>query len=90
MASTCSGIIASFITLPLDNIKTKIFKMKPNAQGILPYAGVMDCLLKVVKTEGVLGLWVGLPTFMMKICPHAMTTLLIQDLFIILSRKYEF
>lgn len=90
-AACCSGMIASFVTLPFDNVKTKIFKMKPDpVTKMMPYTGFLDCLIKVVKTEGFFGLWIGLPAFVMKICPHGMTTLLIQDLFFILSKKYNF
>lgn len=31
MCSALSGITVSIITLPFDNVKTKIMKMRPNA-----------------------------------------------------------
>lgn len=45
----------------------------------MPYKGFVDCFAKSIKNEGVLGLWVGIGTFYMRIAPHAMITLLAQD-----------
>jgi solute carrier family 25 (mitochondrial oxoglutarate transporter), member 11 len=47
----------------------------------MPYKGFIDCFAKSIKNEGVLGLWVGLPTYYSRIAPHAMITVLLQDLF---------
>lgn len=81
VASAISGIVVSFIALPFDNVKTKILKMKPNAQGVFPYKGFFNCFARSIKNEGFLGLWVGLPTFYSRIAPHAMITVLLQDFF---------
>lgn len=90
VASAISGIAVSFIALPFDNVKTKILKMKPNANGELPYKGIVDCFAKSIKNEGILGLWVGLPTFYSRIAPHAMITVLLQDYFHdVLTKKRE-
>jgi len=78
-ASAISGVALSLVTLPFDNLKTKLQKMTPDAHGNYPYAGVMDCLKKTVKREGVLGLWVGYPTFYARVAPHSMLVLLVQD-----------
>ncbi|KRX01250.1 Mitochondrial carrier domain [Pseudocohnilembus persalinus] len=80
MSSVLSGIIASCVSLPPDNVKTKIMKMKPNAEGVYPYKGFMDCFAKSVQREGVTGLWVGLPTYIFRVTPHAIVALLINDL----------
>lgn len=79
LASALAGGMASFLTLPPDNIKTKMQRMKPDAQGNVPYSSMLDCFAKSIKREGVTGLWVGLPTFIVRIAPHAMFTLLIND-----------
>lgn len=52
-----------------------------DSEGVLPYKGFIDCFAKSIKNEGVLGLWVGLPTYYSRIAPHAMITVLLQDLF---------
>lgn len=49
--------------------------------GAFPYSGFLDCFRKSIANEGFLGLWVGLPTFYIRIAPHAMITVLLQDFF---------
>lgn len=88
IASAVAGFLASFMSLPFDNIKTKLQKMKPDpTTGKNPYGGIVDCFRKSVAKEGVTGLWVGFPTFYFRIAPHAMITLLIQDYLTKLSKK---
>ena len=48
-ASAIAGFFASFLSLPFDNAKTKMQKMKPNAEGILPYKNIFDALRKVME-----------------------------------------
>jgi solute carrier family 25 oxoglutarate transporter 11 len=87
ISSAIAGFLSSFCSLPFDNIKTKLQKMKPDAQGQLPYRGLSDCFKKSIASEGVAGLWVGFPTYYFRIAPHAMITLLIQDYLTNLSKK---
>lgn len=87
ISSAIAGFLSSFCSLPFDNIKTKLQKMKPDAQGQLPYRGLGDCFKKSIASEGVAGLWVGFPTYYFRIAPHAMITLLIQDYLTNLSKK---
>ncbi|EGR32264.1 mitochondrial carrier protein, putative [Ichthyophthirius multifiliis] len=79
IASALSGIVASVMSLPIDNIKTKLQRQKPDAQGNVLYKGFTDCFTISVRREGFLGLWVGLPTFITRIAPHVVITLLVQD-----------
>ena len=78
-ASAVAGFLCSFFSLPFDNAKTKMQKMVRLPDGTLPYANFVDCLLKTVKTSGVTSLWVGFPTYYLRIAPHAMITLVTQD-----------
>lgn len=41
-----AGGSCSVMSLPFDNVKTKLQKMKM-VNGVFPYAGVIDCLQKV-------------------------------------------
>jgi len=79
ISSAIAGLTAACFSLPFDNIKTKLQKMKANAEGKYPYKGVADCITKSIAREGVTGLWTGLPTFYFRVAPHAMITLLTQD-----------
>ena len=76
---TLSGIVCSVLSLPADNIKTKMMKMKKNAAGEFPYKNFMDCTVKSIQREGVLGLWIGLETYISRTAPHSILTLLVLD-----------
>lgn len=45
----------------------------------MPYKNIVDCFVKSVRNEGVRALWVGLPTYYMRIAPHSIIVLLMQD-----------
>lgn len=47
-ASCIAGFCCSFMSLPFDNCKTKLQKMKPNAEGVLPYKGIVDVMKQVI------------------------------------------
>lgn len=79
-ASAISGFLSSFVSLPFDNIKTKMQKQKKLPDGTLPYKNFMDCFSKTAAKEGVAGLWIGFfPTYYIRIAPHIMITLIVQD-----------
>lgn len=78
-ASAIAGFLASFLSLPFDNVKTKLQRMKANPDGSLPYKGMMDCAMKTIAKEGPLGFYTGFPTYYFRIAPHAMLTLLFGD-----------
>lgn len=79
-AAAVAGFLASFCSLPFDNVKTKLQKMKYNeATKSYPYNGIADCFSKSIKNEGFSRLWAGFPTFYTRIAPHVMITLLLQD-----------
>lgn len=79
-ASMVSGAVASVLSLPFDNVKTKLQKMKKGADGNMPYKGVIDCITKTSKKEGPLKLWVGLSTYYFRVAPHAIISLVTNEL----------
>jgi len=74
-----SGWCAATVSLPADFIKTRLQKMKPNADGTVPYKGLFDCISKTVRNEGALALYQGYPTFVIRITPHIMLTWVFMD-----------
>ena len=60
------------MSLPFDNVKTKLQKQTKLADGTMPYSGFVDCALKTAKNEGIPRFWAGLPTFVVRITPHVM------------------
>jgi solute carrier family 25 (mitochondrial oxoglutarate transporter), member 11 len=79
-ASAISGFLSSFVSLPFDNIKTKLQKQKAGPDGSLQYTSFFDCFRKTVAKDGISGLWIGFfPTYYIRIAPHIMITLIAQD-----------
>jgi hypothetical protein len=82
VSSFLASFVGSFISLPFDNIKTKLQKMKvESSTGKYPYDGIIDAFQKSIKNEGVGRLWVGFLTFYVRIGPHVVITLLLNDYF---------
>jgi solute carrier family 25 (mitochondrial oxoglutarate transporter), member 11 len=79
VASLIAGGCASVLSLPFDNVKTKLQKMNKGADGSLPYKGLLDCFLKTAKKEGAARLWVGLNTYYVRIAPHAIISLVTNE-----------
>lgn len=79
LASIISGAIASSMSLPFDNVKTKLQKQNKLADGTLPYKSFLDCAVKTAANEGILGFWAGLPTYIVRIAPHVMITLIASE-----------
>lgn len=79
LSSACAGVVCSCMSLPPDNVKTKLMKMRPGPDGKMPYTGFIDCWTKSVKREGFFKLWVGLETYIIRVSPHAIIALLVND-----------
>lgn len=47
-ASLVSGFLSSFVSLPFDNAKTKIQKMKKDPNGNFPYKNIFDAMQKTI------------------------------------------
>lgn len=60
------------MSLPFDNVKTKLQKQTRLPDGTFPYKGFIDCAVKTASNEGIPRFWAGLPTFIVRITPHVM------------------
>lgn len=79
-ASVISTFAATVLSLPFDMMKTRLQNMKPDAQtGELPYKGVADCAVKIVKNEGVLRFWRGYFAYFTRCCPHGLLLLVTRE-----------
>lgn len=78
-ASMISAVATSVASLPFDNVKTKLQKMKKLPDGTFPYTGFVDCAVKTAAREGVTGFWAGLPTYYFRVGPHSIITLLAAE-----------
>ena len=84
-----SGVLTSFSSLPFDNAKVKLQKMKPLPDGTLPYKNIVDVIAKTIRNEGFTRLWVGYTVFYFRIAPHVCITLIAQDFITDYVKKYR-
>lgn len=78
-SAMCAGFFAAACSLPVDMVKTRIQKMRPDANGVMPYSGNIDCVKKIISQEGPLALYKGFGTFLVRIGPHVSITLIMLD-----------
>lgn len=78
-SSMISAVATACGSLPFDNVKTKMQKMKAGPDGKMPYSGLPDCIMKTAAKEGITGFWAGLPTYYFRVGPHAIITLLAAE-----------
>eukprot|EP00878_Enallax_costatus_P000756 GHUV01000874.1.p1 GENE.GHUV01000874.1~~GHUV01000874.1.p1 ORF type:complete len:140 (+),score=45.24 GHUV01000874.1:52-420(+) len=77
--SFIAGFFASACSLPFDFVKTRMQKMTPNPDGTMPYKGPVDCALQTLRSEGPLKFYTGFPTYVIRIGPHVVFTLVFLD-----------
>ena len=53
--------------------------MKPDASGVLPYRGVLDCARKIAAQEGMLAFYTGFLAYYGRTAPHAMIILVSME-----------
>ena len=50
-ATAVAVTIGTVVSMPFDMVKTRLQTMRPLPNGVLPYSGVFDCLVKILKYE---------------------------------------
>ena len=45
----------------------------------MPYKSLIDCAVKTATNESIIGFWAGLPTYVLRIAPHVMITLVASE-----------
>ena len=75
-SSAIAGFTAAAFSLPFDLIKSRLMAMKPDAGGKMPYSGVVDCAVKIMKSEGPTGFYAGFTAYYGRCAPHAMIILM--------------
>ncbi|TVY46466.1 Mitochondrial oxaloacetate transport protein [Lachnellula occidentalis] len=83
-SSTASGFVVCCVMHPPDTIMSRMYNQNGNL-----YKGVLDCLAKTVKTEGVLAIYKGFLPHLARILPHTVLTLSLAEQTNKLMRKFE-
>ncbi|EDW77225.1 uncharacterized protein Dwil_GK22044 [Drosophila willistoni] len=91
--SFCSGLAAgscvSVAITPLDVITTRLYNQGVDVHGRgLFYKGWMDCFFKILKSEGVYGMYKGFWAIYLRSAPYSTLVLLFFDELVALRDKY--
>jgi hypothetical protein len=80
LASLSAGFTAALFSMPFDLIKSRLMAQRPDPlTGEMPYKGVMDCVMKIIRAEGPMGFYNGFSAYYGRCAPHAMIVLLSKD-----------
>ncbi|KAJ5042879.1 uncharacterized protein L3040_004271 [Drepanopeziza brunnea f. sp. 'multigermtubi'] len=83
-SSSASGFVVCCVMHPPDTIMSRMYNQNGNL-----YQGVLDCLAKTVKTEGLLAIYKGFLPHLARILPHTILTLSLAEQTNKLMRKLE-
>jgi len=73
-SSTCSGFVVCVFMHPPDTVMSRMYNQTGNL-----YSGAFDCLLRTVKTEGLLAIYKGFFAHLARILPHTILTLSLAE-----------
>ncbi|KDO24235.1 hypothetical protein SPRG_09871 [Saprolegnia parasitica CBS 223.65] len=71
-SSMAAGLVATTACAPMDVVKTRLMNMQQHAT--TEYSGTVDCFTKILKTEGVRGLFKGWTPAYMRLGPQTILT----------------
>ena len=74
VASLISATAAVSLSCPADVVKSRMQMSKPGA-----YSGVVDCVRRTVRHEGVGALWKGFGPGVTKVAPHTVISFIILE-----------
>lgn len=89
LSGIAGGTVMAITMTPPDVVATRLYNQGVDAKGKgIYYNGVVDCFLKILKTEGVAGLYKGFWPHYMRIGPHSMLVLVFFDELKAIRKKY--
>ena len=74
-----AGFATAFVTSPVDVVKTRIMNERVLAEETLVYVSTGSTLMKIIKHEGVGGLYKGFIPNWARIGPHTIITFMIFE-----------
>jgi len=81
VSSVIAGFVTACSTSPFDVVKTRMMNQKKDAASGAPlvYKNTIHCIAKIVKHEGLLGLYKGFIPNWMRIGPHTIVTFFVFE-----------
>ncbi|KJZ76043.1 Mitochondrial oxaloacetate transport protein [Hirsutella minnesotensis 3608] len=83
-SSTVSGFVVCCFMHPPDTIMSRLYNQNGNL-----YKGVLDCLGKTIRTEGLFAIYKGFLPHLARILPHTILTLSLAEQTNKLMRRFE-
>ncbi|KAF9174136.1 mitochondrial aspartate-glutamate transporter agc1 [Mortierella sp. AD011] len=80
LLGSISGAVGATVVYPIDLVKTRMQNQRSKVVGELLYKNSIDCFKKVIKNEGVLGLYRGLGPQLVGVAPEKAIKLTMNDL----------
>ncbi|KAF8982449.1 mitochondrial aspartate-glutamate transporter agc1 [Entomortierella lignicola] len=80
LLGSISGAVGATVVYPIDLVKTRMQNQRSKIVGELLYKNSIDCFKKVIKNEGVLGLYRGLGPQLVGVAPEKAIKLTMNDL----------
>ncbi|KAK3825166.1 MAG: mitochondrial carrier domain-containing protein [Benniella sp.] len=80
LLGSISGAVGATVVYPIDLVKTRMQNQRSKVVGELLYKNSIDCFKKVLKNEGVLGLYRGLGPQLVGVAPEKAIKLTMNDL----------
>eukprot|EP00742_Colponemidia_sp_Colp-10_P004259 GILJ01004544.1.p1 GENE.GILJ01004544.1~~GILJ01004544.1.p1 ORF type:complete len:323 (-),score=30.87 GILJ01004544.1:210-1142(-) len=75
-SSMLAGLVAAAVTSPVDVVKTRIMNQKP---GQHLYLNTVDCFTKILRSEGLHGLYKGFIPNWIRLGPHTIVTFIVFE-----------
>lgn len=76
-----SGVAVAIFMTPADVVSTRLYNQSIDSSGKGSlYAGPVDCLVQVLRTEGVLGIYKGIGANYLRVGPHSVIMLSVWTL----------
>jgi Mitochondrial carrier protein len=73
-ASLVTGVAVTATVTPIDVIKTRLMAAVPDASGVKPYRGMVDCGARLLREEGFRGMYRGVIPIYARLGPGVMIT----------------
>jgi solute carrier family 25 protein 34/35 len=74
-----TGLVVTTAMNPMDVVSTRLYSQKVvNGKGVL-YSGVLDCLVKTMRAEGIRGFYKGWAAHYFRLGPHTIFTFLFWE-----------
>ncbi|KOS19094.1 Mitochondrial oxaloacetate transport protein [Escovopsis weberi] len=83
-SSTASGFVVCCVMHPPDTVMSRLYNQNGNL-----YSGILDCLAKTIRTEGIFAIYKGFIPHLARILPHTILTLSLAEQTAKLVRKIE-